>query len=371
MKKKENSKSVYIHIPFCQTICTYCDFCKFYYRKDWVDQYLKQLQNEMELYYKKEPVKTLYIGGGTPSSLSLKELETLFQILDMLDLTQCTEFTFECNIENITKEKAEFLFMHKVNRISIGVETFHNHHLKFLNRSHDKQEVKEKIEMLKKIGFSNINVDLIYALPNETIEEVKEDLALLFSLEVPHISTYSLMIEPHTILKIKNQEPIDEDLDFEMYETIRGQAREHGFIHYETSNFAKKGFESKHNLVYWENEEYYGFGIGASGYINSIRYQNTRNWNQYVKGNYRLEEHQLEKNEIIENELILGLRKINGISLKQFYQKYHKNIKDYPIIKQLLKEGKLEENDGNIKIVESYIYISNQILCQIIGENYE
>lgn len=368
MKKK---KSVYIHIPFCDTICTYCDFCKFYYQKDWVKLYLEQLQREIEQNYDYESIKTLYIGGGTPSSLDMDELKKLFEIIEVLDLNNCIEFTFECNVENITKEKAEFLISHKVNRISMGVETFHKRHLKKLNRHHNKQDVTEKIKMLKKVGFSNINVDLIYALPNETLEEVKEDMEELLRLNVSHISTYSLMIESHTILGVKGQIPIDEELDYEMYQMIRNFMLEHGFIHYEISNFSKPGFESQHNLVYWNNLEYYGFGIGASGYINSIRYQNTRNWNKYLHGNYKEEFHCLSQNEKIENEFILGFRKIKGISMKQFYQKYKKNIEKYSIIKQLLKEGKLEESDGNIKITQPYIYISNQILCQLIGENYE
>lgn len=364
-------KSVYIHIPFCDHICSYCDFPKFYYNKNWVSSYLKELEKEINLVYQKDPIKTIYVGGGTPTSLCLEELKTLFLIIQKLDLKQCVEFTFECNIENITKEKAEFLYQNGVNRLSIGVQTFHESHLDFLNRHHKKREIKNKIKMLKAIGFQNISVDLMYALPSETIEELIEDINSFLELEIPHISTYSLMIEANTILGINQVGEMLQDVDASMYQVIIKILSEHGFIHYETSNFGKRGFESKHNLVYWNNEEYYGFGLGASGYVDHIRYDNTKNWNVYMKGNYLKEFHKLSLSEEIENELILGFRKIKGISLAHFYHKYHKNLTDYKIIQTLLKEGNLVIEHGNIKIRESYIYISNQILCQLIGEKYE
>lgn len=364
-------RSVYVHVPFCKTICSYCDFCKFYYNEKWVEQYLDQLEKEIKKDYLNDSIKTIYIGGGTPSSLSISELNKLFEIIKIFDLKDCIEFTFECNIENITREKAMLLKDNGVNRLSIGVQSFNNKNLEFLNRHHTKKEVKEKIEMLKEIGFLNINVDLIYALPNQTIEELEDDLELFLELDIPHISTYSLMIEPHTKLGIKQVEPIEEEKDALMYEKLNDCLKKHGYIHYETSNFSKKGFFSNHNLVYWNNEEYYGFGIGASGYINHIRYDNTRNWNNYINGRYRQEENLLTRNEEIENEFILGFRKMNGILIEQFYHKYHKNILEIPLVKKLLEEGKLVEEEGKIRIVDKYIYTSNQILYQFIGENYE
>ncbi len=364
-------RSIYIHIPFCQSICSYCDFSKFYYRKDWVRAYLKQLEIEVNTYYQNDPVYTIYVGGGTPSVLSLDELKALFSIIDVFDISEVQEFTFECNIENITEEKARFLIEHGVTRISVGVETFLDQYLGFLNRHHTIGEVKEKIEMLKKIGFSNINVDLIYAIPNETLEELKFDLDSFLELDIPHISIYSLMIEPHTMLGIRKVDEISEDLDYEMYEMIEQVLTDHGFVHYEISNFGRPEYFSKHNLVYWDNQEYYGFGLGASGYVDGVRYDNTRNFSEYIKGNVRKESHQLSVDEMISNELILGFRKLDGISIKGFRLKYGVDICTYSIIKQLLKEGKLVIESGNIKIEKSYIYVSNQILCQLIGEKYE
>lgn len=368
---RKKSISVYIHIPFCASICTYCDFCKFCYNQKWVSEYLAELKKEIQISYQGEKIKTIYVGGGTPSVLNIEELDKLFSIIQIFDLSKCTEFTFECNIENITEEKASFLFKHGVNRISLGIETFHPKYLAFLNRHHKLEEVENKVKMLKKIGFFNINVDLIYALPNETLNEVREDIKQFLKLDIPHISTYSLMIEPNTILGIKKIEPIDSETDALMYEEIEKDLISNGFIHYEISNFAKKGFESKHNLVYWNNEEYYGFGIGASGYVDNIRYDNTRNWNSYLNGNYQKEFYKLSISETIENEFILGFRKLDGISLMSFYNKYHKKVTDYPIIKKLLKERKLVIENGNLKIKKEYLYISNQILCQLLGEKYE
>lgn len=371
-KMTREKKSVYIHIPFCNTICTYCDFCKFYYQKKWIAPYLSHLKKEIEQNYKQEPIRTLYIGGGTPSALSKEELNELFTCIQVLDLSQCEEFTFECNIESITEEKAQFLYEHQVNRISIGVETFHPKHLKTLNRNHTKQEVKQKINMLKQIGFQNINVDFIYALPNETLEEVKEDIKLFLELDIPHISTYSLMIEPSTILGIQKTIPINSDLDAKMYQEICNTLKEHGFKHYEISNFTRPGYASKHNLVYWNNEEYYGFGVGASGHIEKKRYDNTRNISKYLTGITKQTESFVTRQEQIENECILGFRKIEGISKKKFIQKYQYPLEQYSIIKKLLQEGKLEQNETHIYIKEENLYTSNGILCELIGcEEFE
>ena len=299
-------KSVYIHIPFCDSICSYCDFCKFIKNDIWIEDYLNTLEKETNNKYKGEVIETLYIGGGTPSCLNIKQLNKLFEIIKVLKKSDKLEFTFECNIENITKEKLELLYKNGVNRISIGIQTFNNKYLKFLNRNHNEDMIKEKINIAKKIGFNNINIDLIYALKEETVEDLKIDLEKFLELDITHISTYSLIIEPHTKLFIDNEENIDDELDYEMYSTIKKVLESNGYKHYEVSNFAKEGYESKHNLTYWNNNEYYGFGMGASGYIDGIRYDNTRSINKYLNGEYILEEHKLDSREVIENEFILG-----------------------------------------------------------------
>ena len=361
-----SKKSVYIHIPFCKSICSYCDFCKFYYNKDWINKYLKELRNEIETKYKGEIIKTLYIGGGTPSSLDIYELQELFDIIKIFKLSKNVEFTFECNIETLTQDKLKLLKNNNVNRLSIGVQTFNEKYLKFLNRNHTSKEVLEKITLAKNIGFDNINIDLIYAIPGETIEEIDKDLDLFLDLDITHISTYSLMIEPNTKLYIEKTESIDEDIDYKMYEYICKKLKSYGYIHYEISNFSKKGYESRHNLTYWNNLEYYGFGIGSSGYIDNIRYDNTKNLNKYLSGNYVSESRFISEHEKLQNEFILGFRKINGIDKNDFYNKYGFDIKDIDIIKKLLKEEKLLENKKNIYINPKYIYVSNDILIEFI-----
>ena len=338
------------------------------YDSSWVNTYLSCLQKEIQEKYRGEEMKTLYIGGGTPSALSLEELENLMDIMMIFKKANVFEYTFECNIENITKEKLLLLKEYGVNRLSVGVQTSHEKYLKFLNRSHTKELVREKVKEMKELGFSNINIDFMYAFPNESVEEVREDIDFFLSLDVPHVSTYSLIIEPHTLLGIKNIQNIDSDVDARMYETIKSSLKEHGYIHYETSNFAKKGYESKHNLTYWNNEEYYGFGLGASGYINQTRYENTRSLTNYEQGNYVLEQHYLSKREQEENEMILGLRKMQGVSKSHFYHKYHETIEDVFEIEELLKKGKLKENGDYLYIPDAYQYVANSILVYFIGD---
>ncbi len=362
-------KNAYVHIPFCKTICTYCDFCKMYYNEKWADLYLDALEKEISSKYENETLNTIYIGGGTPNCLSLEELEKLFNIIDKLKKADSYEYTIECNIELLTIDQILLMKRYGINRVSIGVQTFNDKYLKFLNRHHTKDMVIENINLLKSNGINNINVDLIYALPNQTIEELSVDIDNLKKLDIPHISTYSLIIESNTMLSKSNVKNIDEDLDYEMYNLIINKLD--NYKHYETSNFSKTGYESKHNLTYWNNEHYYGFGLGASGYIDNIRYENTKSLNHYLEGIYLLEEEKLSKNEIIENEFILGFRKIDGVNINDFNRKYNMDILKLDVIIDLLKKGKLINDGSNIKINENYVYTANDILINFLGVDYE
>ena len=360
-------KSVYIHIPFCDTICSYCDFCKFIKNDEWIEKYLITLKKEINNKYNKEIIDTIYIGGGTPSCLNIEQLNKLFNIIKIFNKNKEYEFTFEYNIENITEEKLRLLYENGVNRLSIGIQTFNEKHLKFLNRNHNKKDIVEKINLAKKIGFKNINIDLIYALPNQTLKELNSDIEEFLKLDITHISTYSLILEPNTKVYIEDVKNIDEDLDYDMYKLICDKLKNKGYNHYEISNFSKVGYESKHNLTYWNNNEYYGFGLGASGYIDNIRYDNTRSFNKYINGEYIKELHRLNKDETIENEFILGLRKINGINKEKFKNKYNKDIKSIEVVNKLLGCNKLLEDEKNIYINPKYIYISNDILVGFIN----
>lgn len=362
------TNSVYIHIPFCSNICTYCNFTKFYYNKKIINDYLLALEKEIKSIYKKEEIKTLYIGGGTPSCLDIDELKKLFSIISLFNLDKLSEFTIEVNPESITYEKLLLFKENKVNRISMGVESTINKHLKYLGRNHDFNLVKEKINLIKKIGILNINVDLIYALKDESLEDLSQDIDNILSLNVSHISTYSLIIEDHTLLSIKKEKNIDEDLDYKMYDLIRKKLSENGYNHYEVSNFSKKDYESKHNLVYWNNDYYYGFGLSSASYIDNIRKTNTSSLQKYIKGNYVKEIEKLSEKDILSYALILGFRKIKGINKKEFKNKYNVDIKNLYNIKDLIKKGLLIENQDNIYISYDKIYIENSILENFVGD---
>lgn len=357
--------SVYIHIPFCNHICSYCDFCKFYYNSNLADKYLDELEREIKLNYKNDYINTIYIGGGTPSSLSCEQLTHLLDILKVFKGNIC-EYTIECNVESIDEEKIKLFKEYGINRISVGIQTLNDKYIKLLNRYHNKNMVIDKINMIKKY-INNINIDLIYAIPNETLDELEDDLDFVLKLDVNHISAYSLIIEEHTKLFIDNVINISEDLDYSMYELICNKLINNGYTHYEISNFAKDGFESKHNLVYWNNYNYYGFGIGASGYINDIRYDNTRSINKYLNGNHLFNSHKLDLKETIENEFILGLRKLKGIDKNEFFKKYNIDINSFDSVKKMLNDKKLIDDKKHIFINEKYLYTSNDILLEFIN----
>ena len=358
-------RSVYIHIPFCKSICSYCDFCKFLHEEVYASEYLNELSKEIDKYYDNDKIRTLYIGGGTPSVLSLNNLKKLFEITKKFDTSLLEEFTFEMNIDDITEEKLLLLKTNNVNRISIGIQSFNEINLKYLNRKHTKNEIIKNINLAKNY-FTNINVDLMFALPIETFSTLKKDVKEILKLDVPHISTYSLIIEQNTVLSHNKVKPIEEDLDYKMYSYILKELEKNNYNHYEVSNFAKEGYQSKHNLNYWQNNEYYGFGLGAHGFISELRYENTRSFNTYLKGNYRFNELVLSKREDMENEVILGLRKLEGINIVDFFNKYKINIQDEFNITTLLKNGLLKIKDNNIYIPEEKIYIMNTILNEIL-----
>ena len=362
-------KNCYIHIPFCNTICSYCDFCKQYYNKKKVKDYLKKLKEEINNNYNNEPLETIYIGGGTPTSLNLEELTELFEITDSLNKKDNLEFTVEANIDSITKEKLLLMKEHKVNRLSIGIESINKNNLKFLNRKLDINETKEKIELIRSLGFNNINMDLIYALPIESKEDLLKDIEFLTSLNVEHISTYSLIIEDHTILKINNVENIDDQLDEEMYNLIKKELKQKGYIHYEISNFSKPNYESKHNMCYWHNEEYYGFGLGAASYINNIRKTNTRSLTNYP--NKYLEEEKVDESSKIEYEVILNLRLLEGIDLIRFKEKYNKDFNELFDYQELVNNNLLEIVNNHLRIKEEYLYVSNEIIVKLLQTRKE
>lgn len=359
-------EAVYIHIPFCKHICAYCDFPKVLHIDSFVEDYLESLKKEIEDNYEGERIKSIYIGGGTPSCMTKKERIKLFRILSIFNLTPDCEYTFEINPNDIDDDLLDDIVAGGVNRVSIGVESFDPDKLKILEREANYEDLEHKLDLIRKRGIENINLDLMYAVPGEKLNVLKQDIKKLISLKPTHISTYSLILEDHTKLKNKNVEYINEDLDRKMYDTICDKLKKAGYVHYEVSNFAIAGCESKHNLNYWNNDEYYGFGLGASGYKDAFRYTNTRNLHEYIEGKYRQESLLMSYKDQMDNELMLGFRKLKGINVDDFYNKYGENIQDVYPVKELMAENNLIYRKGYLYIPPEKIYVMNEILLKLI-----
>ncbi len=374
MSKKPTS--AYVHIPFCTQICYYCDFSKVFIQNQPVDAYLKALIQEFES-YDIHDLKTLYIGGGTPTAITAAQLEYLLSHLERnLNLGYLEEFTIEANPGDLTPDKIEVLKQSAVNRISLGVQTFNNKQLKQIGRSHNEEQIYSTIANLKAAGFHNISIDLIYSLPGQTLAQVKENVAKALALDIPHLSLYSLILEHHTVFMNKMRRGKlnlpTEDLEAEMFEYIISEMEANGFEHYEISNFTKPGFESRHNLMYWDNVEYFGCGAGASGYLNGIRYQNRVPIRHYLKaveaGNARLNEEVLRKEEMMEEELFLGLRKKTGVSIQRFQKKFGISFEERygTIVRDLQDQGLLVKDDAFVRMTKKGLFLGDSVAEQFI-----
>ncbi len=356
---------VYLHLPFCSSICSYCDFPKVLYDKKYIDRYLDCLEEEVKSRYLDEEVVSIFIGGGTPTALDDYELEKLLKITKIFQVKEEYEFTVESNVESLTEEKIKLLREYGVNRVSLGVQSFREEILRELNRHHDQAMVKDVVYQLKKYGIQNISMDYIYGV-DSFVDGVREDIQMFLELDIPHISCYSLIVEDGTLLKIRGFQNIDDEIDREMYQMIERMLEEKGYIHYEISNYGKEGYFSCHNLNYWNNGEYYGFGLGAVSYLDSIRRMNTRNLSKYLEREYLYQEEKEDMDIRISNEFILGFRKLEGILISSFYQKYQKDIMKCYDVEELIHMGLLEIVDGYLRIPKRYIYSSNDILVHFV-----
>ena len=370
--------SAYVHIPFCTQICYYCDFSKVFIKNQPVDSYLEHLIEEYHSYDIKK-LRTLYIGGGTPTALSAPQLAFLLEKLtDKLDLSYLEELTIEANPGDLDEEKIAVLKDSPVNRVSLGVQTFNDLMLKQIGRSHSEKDIYENIANLKKAGFDNISIDLIYALPKQTMEDVKTNVAKAIALDIPHMSLYSLILENHTVFMNRMRRgklPLPkEDLEAEMFEYIIAELGKAGFEHYEISNFSKPGFESRHNLMYWDNAEYYGIGAGASGYVDGVRYKNhgpIRHYLQAVEaGNARVQEEVLTLHEKMEEELFLGLRKKTGISKKRFEEKFGLSFEDQygAVVSELTEQGLLVADKDIVRMTKKGLFLGDTVAEKFILE---
>lgn len=363
--------STYIHIPFCSEICFYCDFSKVLIDYQPVDDYISTLFQELEQ-YEIPPQRTIYIGGGTPTALNAQQLKRLLNgIESRIDLSNLQEFTIEANPNDLTDELVEVIANSQINRVSVGVQTFNPKLLRKIGRNHSPEDVNQGIRRLKRSGINNISIDLIYALPHQTIDDLKETLEKAILLDLPHYSIYSLILENQTVfmnqLRRGKLKLADSEVEYQMYQLIRDTLQNAGFKHYEVSNFARPGFESQHNLVYWQNLEYFGFGAGASGYLKGVRYKNHSPIQHYIKGvnakTARISEEELSLKEIIEEEMFLGLRKSSGVSISKFNSKFSRNFLEIysEVVDDLRTKELVKLTDDHIKMTEKGLLCGNDV----------
>lgn len=380
------STSAYIHIPFCEHICYYCDFNKVFLEGQPVDEYIQSLLTEIRLTLEKHPTKvseTIYIGGGTPTSLTAKQLDVLLTGIHRYLPTHTTkEFTVEANPGDLTAEKLDVFKAHGVNRLSMGVQTFDDRLLKKIGRKHSVQDVYDTIKLLEKKQFDNISIDLIYALPGQTLESFRDTLTKALAFDLPHYSMYSLILENKTMfmnwVRQGRLELPTQEAETQMFEEAIIAMAQSGHHQYEISNFAKKGKESMHNLVYWDNEHYYGFGAGASGYLNQKRYKNYGPIQHYMKPlkEQRLpifETEEISRANQIEEEMFLGLRKIEGVSLRRFEEKFNQKLTTVyqSVIDELQQQQLAVLEEDYFRLTPKGLFIGNDVFEKFLLDKEE
>ncbi|TDM13095.1 radical SAM family heme chaperone HemW [Macrococcus lamae] len=362
--------SLYIHIPFCNRICTYCDFNKFLIKNQPVDEYIDCLIKELSG-IEETVFTTLFIGGGTPTALSVSQLDKLLSYIAGR-FTISDEFSMEANPDELTIDKIAVMKHYGVNRLSLGVQTFDNKLLKLLGRTHQQSDIKQAVDAAKDLGIESVSIDLMYHLPTQTLEQVKIDIEKALSLDIDHISCYSLILEPKTQFYNQYRKGMlqlpDETLAAEMYEYIMSRLAQSDFSQYEISNFAKPDHESRHNKVYWQNSEYYGAGAGSHGYINGIRYYNIVPVPHYIKsmqttGQAVKEEHHVTCEESMEEFMFLGLRMNSGISKVEFEERYGAALDEVfkNVLEELLDRHLIIEENNMISLTSTGRMIGNYV----------
>ncbi|EMF0041084.1 oxygen-independent coproporphyrinogen III oxidase [Enterococcus hirae] len=379
----EQKVSAYIHIPFCEHICYYCDFNKVFLEGQPVDEYVEMLLKEMEITLKQHPVKeleTLYVGGGTPTSLTAVQLDRLLAgAREILPFKEGKEFTVEANPGDLTKEKLQVMKNYGVNRLSMGVQTFDNRLLKKIGRKLTAEDVYQTMRFLEEENFTNVSIDLIYALPGQTLEGYRETLNQALALDLPHYSLYSLILENKTMfmnwVRQGRLELPDQETETRMFEETIQAMEKKGRHQYEISNFGLEGHESKHNLMYWNNDHYFGFGAGASGYLGNKRYRNKGPIQHYLRplraGELPvLETEVLLRENQIEEEMFLGLRKKIGISKQHFYERYQQTIESLysKVLTDLEKEGLLVNESDRIYLTPKGTFLGNEVFERFLLE---
>ena len=369
---------IYIHIPFCKKKCFYCDFIAFQNLESWIDSYFENLKKEIILYQKNMNVEvdSIYIGGGTPTYVDYHYIIELVEILKNFDLSHVKEFTIEANPNSLTLEKLKAFKNLGINRISLGVQSFDDKVLKNIGRDHNKEIVLKDIENIRKAGFDNISLDMILNLPGGNFDSIKKDLEIIKKINPEHLSYYSLILEKgshfYSLYKKDKLKLMDDDLERDIFSCIEKYLKDLGLNRYEISNFSKKGFESYHNKKYRSEGGYIAFGLGASGFLSNVRYNNVKNFVKYEKlineGKFPIEFREFISEDEREKEFIIfKLREVEGINLKEFENIFgHSLLEKYSeIVEKFLKLG-FFEIDQNIRFTHKGFDLSNEFYIEII-----
>lgn len=370
---------IYIHVPFCKTRCAYCDFFSTTLH-DLKSRYVDALCEELAMrrnYLHDASIGTLYFGGGTPSQLSENDFRRIFnKIEEVYDLDTCEEITLEANPDDLTDDYVKMLTTLPFNRISMGIQTFHEPTLQLIGRRHTAQEAIEAVRRCQQHGFSNISIDLIYGLPGETPEQWKEDLQKAFSLEVQHISAYHLTYERGTRLwqMLQNHEiaEVDEDTSVELFRILCQEMHKAGYEHYEISNFALPGFRSRHNSAYWHEVPYLGCGPGAHSFDGDSREWNVSSLQKYIdaleKGQRNYEQETLDKDTRYNEFIMTRLRTCEGFSLDDLQQRFGLAYHNYcqHLAAPFLKQGLLLQDEDTLRLSREGIFVSDDIISDLM-----
>ncbi len=379
---------IYIHIPFCKKKCKYCDFVSFDCEEKNIEKYVECLLKEIdeksnELNAKNNfnnKVDTIYIGGGTPSIIDAKYIEKIIKkVFEKFNVLENAEITIEVNPGTVDENKLRKYFSSGINRLSIGLQSSNDEILKMLGRIHNYKQFIEVYDLARKVGFKNINVDLMIGLPNQSITDVEESLQKIIGINPEHVSVYSLIVEENTkmfeLIENGDLELPSEELEREMYWKVKKTLENSDYKHYEISNFAKKGYKSKHNTNCWNQCQYLGFGISAHSYFNEIRYSNIDNLKQYIQNiesdnsiyNVIFHENQ-SKQDMMKEYMLLGLRKIDGVIISKFKEKFIDN----PLyvfrneLNKLVNEELIEVLDNSIRLTDKGLDLANQVWTEFV-----
>lgn len=369
--------SLYLHIPFCKRKCAYCDFVSLAKSPEYQENYISALIKEMQrmsALASKYNIDTVYIGGGTPSFLSEESIEKLLSALIIhFNLDNVREFTFECNPESLDESKLRLLKKYKIDRISLGLQSSDEYELIFLRRSHNFDTFLTSYKLIRQAGFKNVSVDLMFAIPTQTMDSFSKSLKKVVELEPEHISCYSLIIEEETLMNRWLNEgkisPVSDDIYVDMYRFMIDFLANSGYSQYEISNFAKPGFESRHNSAYWIRQDYLGLGASSHSLIDNQRFSNVANVDEYMirmlNSKSAIDEASLEKltfRDILNEKIFLGLRMNNGILLSDF-----KEIDGfYEKCKSLEKNGLIEFFENRIRLTQKGRELSNSVFSELI-----